>query len=367
MDAQSLSRDDIGPLLASDDAALLRAVVEVLVKHPDWAEQLTRALPSWLAEPNPSDERLSSARGAVAALIGRSDVQQAVSAALADAKTPKPTRLMLLETVAAQDLAKPPSEWYQALRPNLQAGDADVVRQAVLAATALDARQFSAELLAIGQDTKRSDETRTAAFVAASRGEGPIADDGFGFLVGRFFDGVPVRNRLAAAEALGQFALTAEQLPHVADLIEHCGPLETSWLVRAFERGNKMESGLMLLTALAKSPALASLPEERLREALKNYPPVVRILGKKLLNATRPDDGERAAKIAALENGCDQGDAAKGEELFFGQRALCAACHRIGSQGERIGPELSKIGRDSQSPRSCRSDCFPQRQPGPWV
>jgi len=30
--------------------------------------------------------------------------------------------------------------------------------------------------------------------------------------------------------------------------------------------------------------------------------------------------------------------------FFFSQRAACSACHRVGTRGEKIGPDLSKIG-----------------------
>ncbi len=198
--------------------------------------------------------------------------------------------------------------------------------------------------MTIGLDTRRPGELRTAALAAAAQGNGPLPPDGFEFLAGRFADGANVRDRLAAAEALGSFALTAEQLARVAALVEQCGPLEVSWLVRAFERGSA-ESGRLLIASLARSPALGSLPGERLRAALKNFPADVQSAGEKLLASARLDDGDRAARLAALDAVGGTGDAAKGEELFFGARALCAACHRVGTRGERIGPELSKIGQ----------------------
>ena len=57
-----------------------------------------------------------------------------------------------------------------------------------------------------------------------------------------------------------------------------------------------------------------------------------------------PDDAERAAKLKSLEGVVAAGDAASGEDVFFSQRAACSACHRVGTRGERIGPELTKIG-----------------------
>ena len=129
-------------------------------------------------------------------------------------------------------------------------------------------------------------------------------------------------------------------------LIEKCGPLEVSWLVRAFERdASGADNGRALVAALAKSPAIGSLSAQRLRDVLQHYPADVQAAGEKLLASTRLDDGQRAARMAALDKAGGPGDAAKGEELFFGARALCAACHRIGTRGERIGPELSKIGQ----------------------
>jgi putative membrane-bound dehydrogenase-like protein len=39
------------------------------------------------------------------------------------------------------------------------------------------------------------------------------------------------------------------------------------------------------------------------------------------------------------------GDAARGEALFFADRAACAVCHRAGERGGEIGPDLSQIAR----------------------
>lgn len=45
---------------------------------------------------------------------------------------------------------------------------------------------------------------------------------------------------------------------------------------------------------------------------------------------------------AALPRG---GNAERGRKLFFdAERTLCVKCHRIGDQGERIGPELTGVG-----------------------
>jgi putative heme-binding domain-containing protein len=49
---------------------------------------------------------------------------------------------------------------------------------------------------------------------------------------------------------------------------------------------------------------------------------------------------ERLAQLA-LKGG---GSAARGREVFFGQKARCSSCHRLGSEGGRIGPALTGAG-----------------------
>jgi quinoprotein glucose dehydrogenase len=39
------------------------------------------------------------------------------------------------------------------------------------------------------------------------------------------------------------------------------------------------------------------------------------------------------------------GNPDRGRQVFFDARSLCSKCHRIGGEGERIGPELTGIGR----------------------
>ena len=40
-----------------------------------------------------------------------------------------------------------------------------------------------------------------------------------------------------------------------------------------------------------------------------------------------------------------EGDTEQGRELFFGKKAACYACHRIGGEGDVLGPDLSQIGQ----------------------
>ena len=70
MTAGNLTREMISPLLAGDDAALLQAVIDILARHPDWADELDSTLAGWLKLAAPTVEQLGMIRGAVVALVG---------------------------------------------------------------------------------------------------------------------------------------------------------------------------------------------------------------------------------------------------------------------------------------------------------
>jgi putative heme-binding domain-containing protein len=70
----------------------------------------------------------------------------------------------------------------------------------------------------------------------------------------------------------------------------------------------------------------------------------VQAAAEELLKAQTATDSDRAAALERFLTSTQPGEAKRGEEIFFGQRAACAACHRVGERGEKIGPDLSKIG-----------------------
>ena len=51
-----------------------------------------------------------------------------------------------------------------------------------------------------------------------------------------------------------------------------------------------------------------------------------------------------SGSVASAANPRSAGDAAAGENLFFG-KAACAACHAVNSRGANVGPDLSNAGR----------------------
>jgi len=57
------------------------------------------------------------------------------------------------------------------------------------------------------------------------------------------------------------------------------------------------------------------------------------------------NDSQKAARIRGFLAKRDQADAEKGRELFFGKKAACSTCHKVGERGGNVGPNLSRIGQ----------------------
>jgi putative heme-binding domain-containing protein len=91
------------------------------------------------------------------------------------------------------------------------------------------------------------------------------------------------------------------------------------------------------LTADARASVLraaAKLPAGPVRDLFEGYLPSDGKEGRKLGSSPRP------RTILAL-----QGDARRGEELFWSPALNCGSCHKIGERGTAVGPDLSAIGK----------------------
>jgi putative heme-binding domain-containing protein len=82
-----------------------------------------------------------------------------------------------------------------------------------------------------------------------------------------------------------------------------------------------------------------------LEQALRAYPEEVRRRADAMLAESRAEMAAQAAHLDTLAASLEGGNAEHGKEVFFGNKAACAACHRKDGQGGNIGPELSQIGR----------------------
>lgn len=139
---------------------------------------------------------------------------------------------------------------------------------------------------------------------------------------------------------------TQEDMRLLATAFATVGPIELKELLPLI-RASKDEAMLRaMVTALAKNPALSSLQESLYRTALADKP--IDLFEKVLLPAYERSMAAVEVKKRLLgplsDKAVSQGNAKAGRSVFESGKGTCIACHRIGTLGRPIGPDLTTIG-----------------------
>jgi putative heme-binding domain-containing protein len=359
MDGGNLTRGLVTPLLNTDDPALQQTALAIITARPGWAKEIAGLLRQWLGKTELDAARQESLRGALLAFSTDPTVQEVVAQTLRREQTPLTLRLLLLETMARVPLKKLPAAWVRELGHHLRDRSGRIVRQTVATIRAAGVSDFDGALLDLAKDKGRPAGLRVAALAAAAprlkRTEPPV----FVFLVKQLDkDGQPLA-RLAAAEVLGQVRLDEAQLLTLAGVVDGAGPLEMPHLLAAYEQSHSGKVGARLVAGLAQSPGLPGLTADALRRALRSYPAEVRKAARPLFKRLEVDTAKQKARLAELNGVLTGGDARRGQAVFFGVKASCAACHTVHGNGGRVGPELTKIGATRSGPDLLEAIVFP--------
>ena len=277
-------------------------------------------------------------------------IQSLISESLANEKAPQWTKPLLLDVIGRSELGAIPLNWQQPLLNALRSDNPDTARAAVTAVAAvnksLEVQSIlgQTELLALARNDKQPPDLRVAAAAAGIRAGQPIAGDIFDLLAQRSRGTVEPVTRLTAASVIGSAKLDVPQRDRVVELIAEAGPLEMPALLRAVENGELGSIGPKIIQALGKSPGLSALPVDRLVKLREKLPADVRPEADSLLERSNLDLAGQRQRLDELKDALVGGNADRGRSLFFGSKASCSACHRIGDQGGTIGPNLAGIG-----------------------
>ncbi|HEX4131524.1 MAG TPA: PVC-type heme-binding CxxCH protein [Pirellulales bacterium] len=341
-----LTREQVAPLLATSDTALLQTALEVIERHAGWASEIAPLLSSWLAERAPSADRQTAMRGALLAFCREEPIQRVATDALASASTSAVIQWLLLDVIARCDLTDIPSAWDEQIRRHLRSADAALVRQAVATAAARNrAGMFDAELTAIAANEQSPAELRLAALAACRGADLALGDADVRFLQGCLRSDAAPLDRLAAAGVLGRAKLATQQRSELVTYLAAAGPLELPALLGAFDSPGDEPLGRRLVAALDRSPGVENLSRKRIEQVLANYPSPVLEAAQTLLRRLDAGAEQQREHLTRLAAKLETGDAKRGKNIFLGAKATCAACHRAAGQGGTIGPDLSKVGQ----------------------
>ena len=349
------------PLVEAPDAELKQAALKVIASRKEWGGKVQDLLQTWLTNPILDTANDAIWPDVLLTYSGNPQVQTLMASALASPKTPPSKRLRLLATLG--QLESLPKQLDEPIRACLGSADQRLRYQAIITLATSGNTVFDEQLLSLANDTNEATEMRVAAWdVLARHGKG-LDDPTFEWLireVGRT-DAQPLERRASAA-VLGNAPLLQQQLTSLCSLVETAGPLELPELIKAFDRGESSEKqpnstdenesdggslalGLRLVDALKRSHGSAALPVNRIKQIFQTYPIAVQTAARPLLAGPQHDLENQQARMAELESSLVDGDVPRGEAIFFGNRAICATCHRVAGRGGNLGPDLSEIGK----------------------
>lgn len=346
MAESALTWDAVAPLLQTNDPRLKEAALDVVAHRPQWVTDLADYVDRELNKKNLEDSRLNGLKNLIIALASQARMQQLIADQLACEDTKGNVRYILLESMAQADLSKWPQLWNGPLKSFLgeKKYDHDLIMQAVLAAGAGSKGVFDKELMAIAETSDRPLAVRLAAAGIALQEGKPVSDSLMGHLLYALRPEEEPAIRLAAAKAISVAHFNPAQLTALTKPIKLAGPLELPLLLGPWELSSDTPDYAVLVQALETAPGLAAVPLDRLQKLFKKLPTELQSRAVALLKKGRPDLAAQQTRLEQLRPLLTGGDVKKGREVFFSSKAICSTCHRVGTEGGQVGPNLSIIG-----------------------
>jgi putative membrane-bound dehydrogenase-like protein len=335
-----------GPVVAqidSPDASLRGAALRVLKRHPEWSgEALAHIRERVRATDSHDGDALADL---VLAFQDRADVQALLAEVAADDGAPAWRRVWAVETMARSRVVALPESWLKALSHAIGDSGRALRRAAVRAAAILQAPRMDTALLALSENAGEPPELRLEALRAAMRRHPAPSSAAFDLLIDQLSAKDNALAVLAAGELAGQARLDDSQRLRLLHAVSGQNLITPAMLRRAFAPPIGAEAATAWLAYLEASLRAGWRPSEAtlkaLLDAVAALPAARRI---DLLRDNEEGIRDRQARMADYEPLLKGGDAGRGRAVFFGKTVACATCHRVGADGGRVGPDLTRIG-----------------------
>jgi putative heme-binding domain-containing protein len=347
MPASRLTRDQVIPLLDTDDPELQQAALDVISRREGWAGEISRLIAEWLAKPSLTETQRTALTGALLANSGDSKLQDTVAAALIDPTTPVENRRALLGVISRSRLKDLPAKWQEALATTLRQNDGTLKREAVTVIRSRGLTTFDQPLADLAARDDAPAELRIAALECLAPRRPQPTPAAFALLTSLLGDSAEPLLRVAAARTIGLSRPNGDQLLVLVGHVAQAGPLTAPLLVPAFSNASDPKIGAALVAALKKSPGTDALTPDELRKLVNRFPAEVQAAAEPLFVKLAAREHEQEVYLTELvaKTLTVEGNPERGRQVFFSKKVGCAGCHRMEGQGGAVGPDLSQIGR----------------------
>ncbi|GAA4451322.1 hypothetical protein GCM10023189_13220 [Nibrella saemangeumensis] len=345
MPASTLQASQLTPFLTGIDKNLQRTALWVASRHPGWAGDMAAFLRSrFKGAPLTADEEQLFGEVLVS-FSGNADMHRFMVEQTQGAS--KERKLFLLSAMARYSGEKLPPAWVEQLgRELVSAGDPPVQARALELVGLRNITSLSEPLRQVANDNQNAAPLRIGAIGALLKTQPAFSEPDFAYLYQQLSTGHDAPTRQQAATVLAQGKLSEPQLLKLAEeYLPKADAFILPRLVPLFRGGHSAPIGNALAATLAKSASLDSFSEENLKAVFAQYPAEVRPAVDQLMTKLHQVQGERLTRLQAMERQIAKGNLDRGRSLFFG-KATCYTCHKLGSEGGKLGPDLTSIQRD---------------------
>ena len=260
---------------------------------------------------------------------------------------PLERKLFLLDAMAKSRVKEFPGIWVEAVGRQLtSANDRQVQARALELIRLRGITLLNDRLQQVAADSKNPAGLRIQAIGALTKEQPQFSDAHFNYLYDRLKTGQEAPVRQQAATILAQARLSEPQLLRLAtDYLPRADAFVLPGLVPVFAGAHSATIGQALANTLRNSPSLDNFSEDNLRAVFAGYPEEVAPAVEGLITKLRGVRADRIKRLSALEQQIGKGDLERGRQIFYG-KAICATCHKVGSEGGNLGPDLTSIQRD---------------------
>jgi len=286
----TLSYSAVAERLAASDPHLQQTAMSILQRHPEWAGAAAGFIRDSLHRDGLGEEENLRFQRLILAFQSQLPAQELIAELLTDADLPVSRRGAVLNALMQTNLREVPASWLAALRQLLETGPAELRAPVVRLAATLQLSQLDVMLSQIADDERAPAGERLDALRAIIARHPRLSASALEFLRAQLAPARDPLSRLAAAELL-------------------------------------------------RRAKLAEADSAQFRQMVGDDPLVAPLL----FPAPPKTSDQQRALLAGYEPLLTGGDPTRGREIYFG-KALCGTCHRVGSDGGLLGPDLSKIG-----------------------
>ncbi|WP_166822823.1 PVC-type heme-binding CxxCH protein [Thalassoroseus pseudoceratinae] len=357
MTSGELTEAEVVTQVESGHPAIERVAARIYARHSDWTEHTATVAGRLLSDP----AQLSANQDVVRRLLSRSlndpQVVQLIGEQLSRPDIPRELQSLLLSVMTTRTSTEAAEAWAPALDSLLASDDHQSVQAAIVAVASMKTNRFDKRLQQIETDSDQPILLRVAAKEARSGKRGHLTDKSFQLLTKALEDNPS--QALSIAQKIGTTSLSKPQLLQLTRVFPQVSASVLSELIRPYARTGDAEVVQQFLNGISRAEQGAKLSAVQFSDIIKRYPQDLLPQANKLLDRMRQAEQAKLNRLDSLIALLDDGDAARGRVLFANEKTKCVTCHRVGTMGGKIGPDLTTIGANRSARDLLESIVFP--------